>query len=81
VRAEPARVLPAGAHNDVAARIDDGRIDDGRDALRGNMGAVCKADFPFDHRDAIEALALALVRQLEMAKAFRGQIESTMKPP
>jgi hypothetical protein len=57
------------------------RIYGGRDALRGNIGAVCKADFPFDHRDAIEALAFALVRQLEMAKAFRGQIESTMKPP
>ena len=45
------------------------------------IGTVADADLAFDDRDAVERLALPLVGQLEMAKAFVRQIEGTVNSP
>src|SRR5262245_1304092 len=73
---EPARALPGSAHEDIGAGL---KYDS--DAIGLQIGTVSDADLALDDRDPVERLALLLIGQLEMAKAFVWKIESTMNAP
>jgi hypothetical protein len=72
---EPARAFPPSPDDDIAAAGDMSNT------VRRKIGAVRKADLPFDNRDTIQTFAFAFVCQLEITELFRREVKSGMNPP
>src|SRR5207253_874827 len=73
---EPARALPAGPDHDVRPGFEQGRH-----AVRLQIGAIGKANLSSHRRYPVERLARLLIGQLEVAKAFLRQIERAVDAP
>src|ERR1700736_4989698 len=76
VTIEPACALPAGPDHDVRAGFDHARH-----AVRLQIGTIAKADLARNHRYPVERLALLLIGEFEVAKAFLRKIEGAVNAP
>src|SRR5208282_1960464 len=73
---EPARIPPAGAHDNVSTSFNDRGY-----PVRLHVNAIAQADLAFHHRDAVHSLTAMLVGQLEETEPLAGQIESAVDAP
>jgi len=76
LRIEPSRSPPASSQQNVAPRIENIR-----DTIRLQIGPVTHPNFTFNDRSTVERFTAGLIRQLEKAKAFTGQVEGSMHAP